>query len=108
MKTSSHIERDTNRCGGKPCVAGTRVRVWDIHIWHDLGGQSPEQIAAAYPQVSVADVHAALAYYYDNVDAIQQHVKEADELVEAMKARYGPDLLDRSRGLDASDSVPSR
>ncbi len=20
--------------GGKPCIAGTRIRVWDVHIWH--------------------------------------------------------------------------
>jgi uncharacterized protein (DUF433 family) len=49
------IETRPDKCGGKPCIAGTRIRVWDIHVWHDLKGESPEQIAANFPQITVAD-----------------------------------------------------
>ena len=61
LRRREHIEMDPAKCGGKPCIAGTRIRVWDIHVWHNLRGQSPEQIITEFPQLSLADVHAALA-----------------------------------------------
>ncbi len=61
MEAVQHIESVPGKCGGKPCIADTRIRVWDIHVWHNLRGQSPEQIVAAFPQLSLADVYAALA-----------------------------------------------
>ena len=30
MKAVQHIEIDPAKCGGKPCIAGTRIRVWDV------------------------------------------------------------------------------
>ena len=56
-----HVESKPGVCGGKPCVAGTRIRVWDIHVWHDLQGRTAEEIVADFPQLSVADVYAAVA-----------------------------------------------
>ena len=108
METIQHIEIDPNVCGGKPCVAGTRIRVWDIHVWHNLRGQSPEQIISDFPQLSLADVHAALAYYLDHREEIQRQTKEAEEFVDAMRRKQGPtkfDLLKKALSLD--DSFPS-
>jgi len=76
--TIQHIETHDNVCGGKPCVKGTRIRVWDIHVWHDLRGQSPEEIVALYPQLSLADVHSALAYFLDHRESIQEQ-NDADQ-----------------------------
>lgn len=108
MQTVHHIEIDPDKCGGKPCVAGTRIRVWDIHVWHNLRGQSPEEIIAQFPQLSLADVHAALAYYLDNRDEIQRQAKEDEEYVARMKQAQGVtkfDLLKQKLGLD--DAVSS-
>lgn len=92
MPTSitQHIETRDNVCGGKPCVKGTRIRVWDIHVWHDLRGQSPEEIVALYPQLSLADVHAALAYYLDHREAIQRQVDADQAKVAQMEVEQGP------------------
>ena len=79
MEAIQHIESIPNKCGGKPCISGTRIRVWDIHVWHNLRGQSPEQIIADFPQLSLADVHAALAYYFDHREEIQRQAKEDEE-----------------------------
>jgi len=108
METIQHIEVDPNKCGGKPCVAGTRIRVWDIHVWHNLRGQSPEQIISDFPQLSLADVHAALAYYFDHREEIQRQAQEDDEFVARMKREQGVtkfDLLKQRLGLD--DAVSS-
>ncbi len=83
---STHIRRSPEICGGKPCVAGTRIRVWDVHVWHDLKGQTPEEIVATFPQLSVADVHASLAYYHDNREILEMQNQQAEERVRAMRS----------------------
>ena len=81
-----HIQCAPGICGGKPCVAGTRIRVQDIMVWHELQGLSADEIVTQFPQLSLADVHAALAYYYDHREEIQREISEAKELARAMKA----------------------
>jgi uncharacterized protein (DUF433 family) len=50
---------------GRPCVTGTRTTVHRIAAWYKLG-ESPEEIAREFPQLSLASVYAALAYYHAN------------------------------------------
>ena len=99
--SQKHIDTNPSRCGGKPCVAGTRIRVWDVHVWHDLRGWSPAEIVTQFPQITLADVHAALAYYHDHRDEIDQQMRDADDLVEQMEGAPGPSALDRLRKADA-------
>jgi len=107
MPVVEHIERHPDRCGGKPCISGTRIRVWDIHVWHDLRGQTPAEIVAAFPQITVADVHAALAYYLDHRDEIERQMEDADEQVRRIQAASGPSLLSRIRAEEADDDSVS-
>lgn len=88
--STQHIECRDGVCGGKPCVVGTRIRVWDIHIWHDLRGQSPEEIVALYPQLTIADVHAALAYYFDHREAIEHQARTDQAEVLEMESSQAP------------------
>ena len=104
-----HIESREGVCGGKPCVAGTRIRVWDIYVHHEVRGMTPDEITAQYPELSLADVHAAMAYYWDNREAIDKQMKDADEFVDQLKAATGLGPLERRlRGMDSgSDPVSS-
>ena len=92
-----HITSTPGVCGGKPCIAGTRIRVQDIYVWHELQSQSAAEIVRDFPQLSLADVHAALTYFYDHRDEILKQRREADELVSRMKREAGPNLLERIR-----------
>ena len=47
---------------------------------------SPDDIVVAYPQLTLADVHAALAFYFDNRDEIERQMQQDKEFVSAMKA----------------------
>ncbi len=58
--------------GQKACIAGTRISVQDIYVWHELMGKSPDGIVAEYPFLTLAQVHAALAYFYDHPDEIRR------------------------------------
>jgi uncharacterized protein (DUF433 family) len=78
---NAHIETEAGKCGGKPVIAGTRIRVWDVYVHHERLGKSPDEIVRAYPHITLADVHAALAYYWDHKDQIDQQVRDADEFV---------------------------
>ena len=58
-----HIEIVTGAGGPKARIAGHRVRVEDVAIWHEKPGLSPDEIVDAIPSLMLHDVHAALAYY---------------------------------------------
>jgi uncharacterized protein (DUF433 family) len=93
---ASHIEIKPEVCGGKPCIAGTRIRVQDIYVWHSLQGQS------------LGDVFAALAYYWDHQEEISQQMREETAFMEDLK-RKQISALTRKLGArsDAKDSLPS-
>ena len=61
-------------CGGKARIAGTRIRVQDIYVWHELRGQSVDEIVASFPQLHHAQVYAALAYYFTRPDDIRNQI----------------------------------
>lgn len=87
-----HIESVPGRCGGKPCIVGHRIRVQDIVLWTEQG-MSPDDIANAYQQLTLADVHAALAYYFDNIEAINRDIQQDEELLTRTRSAQGPNLL---------------
>lgn len=78
-----HIEITPDVCGAKPRVAGHRIKVQDIVIWTEQG-QSPDDIIARIPSLNLAEVHAALAYYYDHQAVIDQHIRHDAEFVESL------------------------
>ena len=55
---------------GVPCIDGTRHRVIAFVADHVAHGYSAAQIVEQYPDLTPAQVHAALTYYYDHQDAM--------------------------------------
>ena len=76
----SYIEITPGVCGGKPRIAGHRIRVQDIVIMHDRMGKDPYEIVNDYPSITLADVYAALVYYMDNMEEIRRDIAEAEKL----------------------------
>jgi len=74
--TGQRIAMSPDVCGGKACIAGHRVRVLDVVVWHEHQGMTPDEIVSHVPTLTLADVHAALAYYFDHVDQIQQEMRD--------------------------------
>src|SRR5881394_3908015 len=97
-------------CGGRPRIDGHRITVEDVAIWHERMGMSPDEIVTAYPSITLADVHAALAYYYENRERIDADILEGERFVQEMKAKLGPGPVQehlRRRNADATnDSLP--
>jgi uncharacterized protein (DUF433 family) len=83
------VVRTPGVVGGRPRIAGTRIRVSDIAVSHLLHGNSPEQIVTeVYPWLSIGDVRAALAYYQDHKDEIETQDREDEEFAEQFLAEH--------------------
>lgn len=88
---NQHIEITPGVRSDKPRIAGTRITVADVAIMYLRMGQSLEEIAGKY-QLSLAAVHAAMAFYYDHREEIDQRTAEAEAFAEAERLKH-PSLL---------------
>src|SRR5438105_5804206 len=75
-----HITKIPGVCGGRACIAGHRIRVADIVNWHERRGYSLDEVVEMFPGLDLAQVHAALAYYFDHRDEIDADMRHDDEL----------------------------
>lgn len=92
---NSYITSEPGICGGKPCIAGTRIRVQDIFVLHELQGLSVDDIIDGYPHLSQSQVYAALSYYWDHREEIDQQRIAGEALVVKLKMQQGPSALER-------------
>jgi uncharacterized protein (DUF433 family) len=79
------IERRPELRRGRPILAGTGVSVHRVVGWSKLG-KSPEEIAENFGHVSLAQVHAALAYYHANREEIEGYLQEEEAEAEYLEA----------------------
>ncbi len=86
-----HIEVVDGPSGPKPRIAGHRIRVQDVVIWHEKLGMSPDEIVHENPTIGLADVHAALAYYWDHRAEIEGAIANERAFVMEFRRKYrGP------------------
>jgi len=83
----SLISRRPEIRGGRPCIAGTGVSVRRIAILHNMG-EIPEEIARNFGHLSLAQVHAALAYYYANQAEVDADIEAEDRAAEALEREH--------------------
>lgn len=88
---TQHIEITPGVAGGKPRIAGHRITVQNIVLWHERMGMSADEIATEYG-LTLADVFAALTYYYDNRAEIDDSIR-ADEAFVSELRKQTPSLL---------------
>jgi uncharacterized protein (DUF433 family) len=67
MEKKQHVVVKPDVCGGRPIVAGTRMRVADI-LAMLAGGTSESEILTDFPYISSEDIRACLAYAAEAVD----------------------------------------
>ncbi len=79
-----HIESSAGITGGKPRIAGHRITVQNIVIWHERMGLSADEIASEYG-LSLSSIYAALAYYYDNREEIEKDIQDSQSFISALR-----------------------
>ncbi len=91
------VTRKKGTCGGKPIIAGTRIKVSQIAIEYERLGWSPDEIIQAHPHLTLAQVHDALSYYYTNSEEVHAQFRAEDATVEKMRKLYPRSALEEKR-----------
>ncbi len=78
-----HIEVDDQ---GVAKIVGTRSKVRQIVI-DTMNGYTPQKIHEAYPHLSLAQIHAALAYYYDHKAEIDAEIEAGSRFADEMRSK---------------------
>jgi uncharacterized protein (DUF433 family) len=89
-----HLEITPGVAGGKPRIAGHRITVQDIVTWHEMLGRSVDEISTDHG-LSPAEVHAALAYYFDHREEIDTVMRESEAFVESLRRQTPSKLQQR-------------
>ena len=96
-ETIPHIRQDAN------CVAwidDTNVKVVEVVLDQIAYGHSPEEIHFQHPHLSLAQVHAALAFYYDHQADLEADIARRYEMAEVLRAQAkASPLQQRFQGL---------
>ena len=79
-----HVTKTPGVCGGKACIDGTRIRVNNLVFLHK-DGANDAKIREAYPDLTPAQIHAPLAYYYDNREEIDAELAADEAWAESLR-----------------------
>jgi uncharacterized protein (DUF433 family) len=85
-----HIVEDED---GTAWIKDTNVKVIEVVLDRLAYGWSPEEIHFQHPHLSMAQVHAALAYYYDHQSQLDGEINRRTREVEQMRQQTPPPLL---------------
>jgi uncharacterized protein (DUF433 family) len=69
---STLIELDEQ---GVAWLSGTNTKVIEVVLDKLAHGSSPEEIHYQYPHLSLAQIHAALAYYYEHQSELDAEIQ---------------------------------
>lgn len=88
---SSHLNTTNSRivitpgiCGGKPRIAGHRITVQNVVIWHERMGKSVDEIATEY-RLSLSEVHSSLAFYFDHREEVDRSISEGEKIADSLR-----------------------
>ncbi len=73
--------------GGRPCIAGTGLRVTDIVMASIYHMQTPDELATGFG-LTLGQVHAALAYYYEHKAELDEDIRRQIETAKTLKAQH--------------------
>jgi uncharacterized protein (DUF433 family) len=87
-----HIRLDEH---GRPWVDDTNVKVIELVQDHLAHGWNAETIQENHPDLSLAQVYAALAWYYDHQTEMDDELERQGERLDALRRQMGPSALAR-------------
>src|SRR6266545_7045657 len=95
MKTvekQAHIRLDD---AGRPWLDDSNVKVIEVVLDHIAYGWNAETIQENHPHLSLAQVYAALAWYYDHQAEMDSEIERQDERIQALRDAATPSPLQR-------------
>ena len=83
-----HIVKTPETCSGLPRIEGTRITVNLVAREVVRLRWTPEEVLMAHPHLTLAQIHAALAYYFDHVQEVEASLEEGDQLEKELRAQF--------------------
>lgn len=94
-ETIIHIARDEK---GVAWIDGKNIKVIELVLDHLAYGWSAEAIHEQHPPLSLAEIHSALAFYYDHVTEFDAQIAQQEKELAALRDTTGKSSLqDRLR-----------
>lgn len=72
---------------GVPWITGANTKVVEVVLDKLAYGWSPEEMHRQHPHLSMAQIHAALSYYYEHQAEVDADIERRDRYVEEMRAQ---------------------
>jgi uncharacterized protein (DUF433 family) len=88
----SHIVRDEL---GVARLDDTNIKVIEIALDHLAYGWSADAIHEQFPHLSLAQIHAALSYFYDHQEEFEREIRERENEVARWRSELGESPLQR-------------
>jgi uncharacterized protein (DUF433 family) len=88
----SHIIRDEH---GVARVDDTNIKVVEIALDHLAYGWSADAIHEQFPHLSLAQIHAALSYFYDHQQEFEREIRAREDEVARWRSEIGESPLQR-------------
>lgn len=80
------IELDEN---GVAYIKGTTTKIIEVALTKRVSGLSPEELQAELPHLSIAQIYAALAYYYAHKAELDAEIERRKQAADALRAQAG-------------------
>lgn len=91
-EASTHIRTDS---AGRVWIDDTNVKVIEVVLDHLAYGWSADEIHEQHAHLSLAQIHAALAYYYDHQAELDRQIASDLERVRQLRATTGESPMQR-------------
>lgn len=85
-----YISRRKDYCGGKPIIKGTKFPVRSVVVYVLRQGMTPEELVTTFSHLSLAQIYAALSYYYDHQREIDRDLATNTEEYWQAKLKTAP------------------
>ncbi len=92
---NEHIVKTPGVVGGKPRINGTRLAVHHVIVAYVHQGATIEELVDTWETISPAQIYAALAYYYDHQEEIEQLIEAEKQITQAEFGNKKEQILDR-------------
>jgi uncharacterized protein (DUF433 family) len=96
QRSYPHVESDSR---GVPIIAGTTMKLVELVMAQRTHGWSPEELSFQFPFLSMGQIHAALAYYWDHQEELDEDIEKRSSVAEALRAGAQTPLAQRLTAL---------
>jgi uncharacterized protein (DUF433 family) len=81
-----HIHLDKE---GVPLIGDTTMKVVELVMAQKAYGWSPEELHFQHPQLTMSQIHSALAYYWENKEALDADIERRGKYAEQLRKESG-------------------